>query len=204
MALPIEHKRISFCPLSVCSGCLSSKAEDRLFRKLFRRYNQFIRPVENVSDPVTVEFEVSISQLVKVVSHARTRHDRLFTHVKTTVLVWFSNWESIKTKMLLILSLFSAVLDSLFERRETPSCERADHIPYLLIWRRRQISRGTAEVKSPKWIQSLFSLLDFTDLGNVTQRCYTLLLFCLGNVEFIPRVRVCMCVCAHPPPGRRK
>uniref|UniRef100_A0A3B4GJ94 Neuronal acetylcholine receptor subunit alpha-3-like n=1 Tax=Pundamilia nyererei TaxID=303518 RepID=A0A3B4GJ94_9CICH len=41
-------------------------AEDRLFRRLFRRYNQFIRPVENVSDPVTVEFEVSISQLVKV------------------------------------------------------------------------------------------------------------------------------------------
>ncbi|XP_029602393.1 neuronal acetylcholine receptor subunit alpha-3-like [Salmo trutta] len=47
-------------------GCLSSKGEDRLFRNLFRRYNQFIRPVENVSDPVTVEFEVSISQLVKV------------------------------------------------------------------------------------------------------------------------------------------
>ncbi|CDQ99810.1 unnamed protein product, partial [Oncorhynchus mykiss] len=46
--------------------CLSSKGEDRLFRNLFRRYNQFIRPVENVSDPVTVEFEVSISQLVKV------------------------------------------------------------------------------------------------------------------------------------------
>uniref|UniRef100_A0A8C6S6N1 Cholinergic receptor, nicotinic, alpha 6 n=1 Tax=Neogobius melanostomus TaxID=47308 RepID=A0A8C6S6N1_9GOBI len=40
--------------------------QDRLFRKLFRRYNQFIRPVANVSDPVTVEFEVSISQLVKV------------------------------------------------------------------------------------------------------------------------------------------
>uniref|UniRef100_A0A8C6NK12 Cholinergic receptor, nicotinic, alpha 6 n=1 Tax=Nothobranchius furzeri TaxID=105023 RepID=A0A8C6NK12_NOTFU len=48
-------------------GGFSSKAEDRLFRKLFRRYNQFIRPVENVSDPVTVEFEVSISQLVKVI-----------------------------------------------------------------------------------------------------------------------------------------
>uniref|UniRef100_A0A671VSD1 Cholinergic receptor nicotinic alpha 6 subunit n=1 Tax=Sparus aurata TaxID=8175 RepID=A0A671VSD1_SPAAU len=47
-------------------GCFSSKGEDRLFRRLFRRYNQFIRPVENVSDPVTVEFEVSISQLVKV------------------------------------------------------------------------------------------------------------------------------------------
>uniref|UniRef100_A0A8C3G2B3 Cholinergic receptor nicotinic alpha 6 subunit n=1 Tax=Cyclopterus lumpus TaxID=8103 RepID=A0A8C3G2B3_CYCLU len=47
-------------------GCFSSKGEDRLFRRLFRRYNQFIRPVENVSDPVTVEFEVSMSQLVKV------------------------------------------------------------------------------------------------------------------------------------------
>ncbi|KTF82179.1 hypothetical protein cypCar_00030097 [Cyprinus carpio] len=47
--------------------CFSSKGEDRLFRRLFRRYNQFIRPVENVSDPVTVEFEVSISQLVKVI-----------------------------------------------------------------------------------------------------------------------------------------
>ncbi|KAM6972109.1 neuronal acetylcholine receptor subunit alpha-6 [Aplochiton taeniatus] len=50
----------------ITQDCFSSKAEDRLFRKLFRRYNQFIRPVENVSDPVTVEFEVSISQLVKV------------------------------------------------------------------------------------------------------------------------------------------
>uniref|UniRef100_A0A8C6U3C8 Cholinergic receptor, nicotinic, alpha 6 n=1 Tax=Neogobius melanostomus TaxID=47308 RepID=A0A8C6U3C8_9GOBI len=44
----------------------SENFTDRLFRRLFRRYNQFIRPVENVSDPVTVEFEVSISQLVKV------------------------------------------------------------------------------------------------------------------------------------------
>lgn len=59
------------------SGCTSSKSEDRLFRRLFRRYNQFIRPVENVSDPVTVEFEVSISQLVKVVrvnGHHRLVH----------------------------------------------------------------------------------------------------------------------------------
>ncbi|TNN77178.1 Neuronal acetylcholine receptor subunit alpha-3 [Liparis tanakae] len=53
--------------LVICEDCFSSKAEDRLFRKLFRRYNQFIRPVENVSDPVTVKFEVSISQLVKVI-----------------------------------------------------------------------------------------------------------------------------------------
>lgn len=62
----------SFASLCFWSACFSSKAEDRLFRKLFRRYNQFIRPVENVSDPVTVEFEVSISQLVKVVSCTRS------------------------------------------------------------------------------------------------------------------------------------
>lgn len=53
--------------LLLSSDSVASKAEDRLFKKLFRRYNPFIRPVENVSDPVTVEFEVSISQLVKVV-----------------------------------------------------------------------------------------------------------------------------------------
>uniref|UniRef100_A0A3P8W307 Cholinergic receptor, nicotinic, alpha 6 n=1 Tax=Cynoglossus semilaevis TaxID=244447 RepID=A0A3P8W307_CYNSE len=56
--LPPLHHSLSLPSLS--------SAEDRLFKKLFRRYNPFIRPVENVSDPVTVEFEVSISQLVKV------------------------------------------------------------------------------------------------------------------------------------------
>ncbi|XP_053735606.1 neuronal acetylcholine receptor subunit alpha-3-like [Synchiropus splendidus] len=61
--------KVSTVPLLLllaAHGCLSSKSEDRLFRRLFRRYNQFIRPVENVSDPVTVAFELSMSQLVKV------------------------------------------------------------------------------------------------------------------------------------------
>uniref|UniRef100_A0A8C1VBK2 Cholinergic receptor, nicotinic, alpha 3 n=1 Tax=Cyprinus carpio TaxID=7962 RepID=A0A8C1VBK2_CYPCA len=43
-------------------------AEHRLFSVIFSSYNQYIRPVENVSDPVIVQFEVSMSQLVKVVS----------------------------------------------------------------------------------------------------------------------------------------
>nr|XP_008505327.1 PREDICTED: neuronal acetylcholine receptor subunit alpha-6 isoform X2 [Equus przewalskii] len=46
-----------------CAGCAS---EERLFHKLFAHYNQFIRPVENVSDPVTVYFEVAITQLADV------------------------------------------------------------------------------------------------------------------------------------------
>ncbi|XP_075411856.1 neuronal acetylcholine receptor subunit alpha-6 isoform X2 [Tenrec ecaudatus] len=46
------------------AGCAS---EERLFHKLFSHYNQFIRPVANVSDPVTVHFEVAITQLANVV-----------------------------------------------------------------------------------------------------------------------------------------
>nr|XP_005563287.2 neuronal acetylcholine receptor subunit alpha-6 isoform X1 [Macaca fascicularis] len=45
------------------AGCAT---EERLFHKLFSHYNQFIRPVENVSDPVTVHFEVAITQLANV------------------------------------------------------------------------------------------------------------------------------------------
>ena len=48
-----------------CAGCAS---EERLFHKLFAHYNQFTRPVENVSDPITVYFEVAITQLANVVS----------------------------------------------------------------------------------------------------------------------------------------
>uniref|UniRef100_A0A672IL14 Cholinergic receptor, nicotinic, alpha 3 n=1 Tax=Salarias fasciatus TaxID=181472 RepID=A0A672IL14_SALFA len=43
-----------------------SEAEHKLFSVIFSNYNQYIRPVQNVSDPVIVQFEVSMSQLVKV------------------------------------------------------------------------------------------------------------------------------------------
>uniref|UniRef100_A0A5F9DQW6 Cholinergic receptor nicotinic alpha 3 subunit n=1 Tax=Oryctolagus cuniculus TaxID=9986 RepID=A0A5F9DQW6_RABIT len=44
----------------------ASEAEHRLFERLFEDYNEIIRPVANVSDPVIIQFEVSMSQLVKV------------------------------------------------------------------------------------------------------------------------------------------
>ncbi|XP_060116232.1 neuronal acetylcholine receptor subunit alpha-3 [Heteronotia binoei] len=47
-------------------GCCCSEAEHRLYKELFATYNNIIRPVENVSDPVIIWFEVSLSQLVKV------------------------------------------------------------------------------------------------------------------------------------------
>ncbi|EHB12463.1 Neuronal acetylcholine receptor subunit alpha-6 [Heterocephalus glaber] len=51
------------------AGCVS---EERLFRMLFCRYNRFIRPAKNVSDPVTVHFELAITW-------ARTRSRRVST-----------------------------------------------------------------------------------------------------------------------------
>lgn len=50
------------------AGGGGSEAEHRLYAALFESYNQFVRPVKNVSDPVIIQFEVSMSQLVKVVS----------------------------------------------------------------------------------------------------------------------------------------
>ncbi|NWR31971.1 ACHA3 protein, partial [Tachuris rubrigastra] len=50
----------------LCQGCGGSEAEHRLYAALFQSYNQFVRPVKNVSDPVIIQFEVSMSQLVKV------------------------------------------------------------------------------------------------------------------------------------------
>ncbi|XP_042370755.1 neuronal acetylcholine receptor subunit alpha-3 [Plectropomus leopardus] len=52
--------------LFLLPGGSCSDAEHRLFSVIFSNYNQYIRPVENVTDPVIVQFEVSMSQLVKV------------------------------------------------------------------------------------------------------------------------------------------
>ncbi|XP_018428187.1 PREDICTED: neuronal acetylcholine receptor subunit alpha-3-like, partial [Nanorana parkeri] len=48
------------------SVCACSDPEYKLYKTLFNKYNPYIRPVENVSNPVIVLFEVSLSQLVKV------------------------------------------------------------------------------------------------------------------------------------------
>ncbi|XP_060895341.1 neuronal acetylcholine receptor subunit alpha-3 isoform X2 [Labrus mixtus] len=53
--------------LCLLPGSFTSDGEHKLFSVIFSRYNQYIRPVENVSDPVIVQFEVSMSQLVKVI-----------------------------------------------------------------------------------------------------------------------------------------
>lgn len=62
-SLPLQYLLFIFTNADT-TAC---ESEERLFHKLFSRYNQFIRPVENVSDPVTVHFELAITQLTNVV-----------------------------------------------------------------------------------------------------------------------------------------
>ncbi|XP_045391198.1 neuronal acetylcholine receptor subunit alpha-6 [Lemur catta] len=65
--LPSKRLCLWFCVfVPFFKGCSGCAAEERLFRRLFAHYNRLIRPVENVSDPVTVHFEVAITQLADV------------------------------------------------------------------------------------------------------------------------------------------
>lgn len=68
----LQQAAYHFLNLYCDSGGTCSEAEHKLFSVIFSSYNQYIRPVENVSDPVIVQFEVSMSQLVKVVSRPTT------------------------------------------------------------------------------------------------------------------------------------
>ncbi|XP_041851924.1 neuronal acetylcholine receptor subunit alpha-3 [Melanotaenia boesemani] len=64
----LNNRAVNDACLTFCFGAggTCSEAEHKLFSVIFSNYNQYIRPVENVSDPVIVQFEVSMSQLVKV------------------------------------------------------------------------------------------------------------------------------------------
>ncbi|XP_068170881.1 neuronal acetylcholine receptor subunit alpha-3 [Antennarius striatus] len=59
---------LPICSFLLCllAGSSCSNEEHKLFSVIFSNYNQYIRPVANVTDPVIVQFEVSMSQLVKV------------------------------------------------------------------------------------------------------------------------------------------
>lgn len=52
----------------VCSqGCWCSEDEERLVRDLFRGYNKLIRPVQNMTEKVNVQFGLAFVQLINVV-----------------------------------------------------------------------------------------------------------------------------------------
>ncbi|XP_042332502.1 neuronal acetylcholine receptor subunit alpha-3 isoform X1 [Sceloporus undulatus] len=62
----MEKPLLVFAFVFFLQVCNCSEAEHRLYNELFANYNNIIRPVANVSDPVMIWFEVSLSQLVKV------------------------------------------------------------------------------------------------------------------------------------------
>ena len=50
------------------SGSLTSEAEERLYHHLFKIYNPLIRPVQNITETITIEFNLALSQIISVVS----------------------------------------------------------------------------------------------------------------------------------------
>lgn len=50
------------------AGSPTSEAESRLYHYLFDIYNPLIRPVQNVTETITIEFNLALSQIINVVS----------------------------------------------------------------------------------------------------------------------------------------
>jgi nicotinic acetylcholine receptor len=49
-------------------GCSGNPDAKRLYDDLLSNYNKLVRPVVNVSDPLTVKIKLKLSQLIDVVS----------------------------------------------------------------------------------------------------------------------------------------
>lgn len=60
-----------------CFTGLCSEDEERLVRDLFRGYNKLIRPVQNMTEKVHVNFGLAFVQLINVVSGFLAFHSRL-------------------------------------------------------------------------------------------------------------------------------
>ena len=89
-----------------------NKDAARLFEDLLADYNKLVRPVENNSDTVIVQFKLKLSQLLDVVSFSE--------RIKTAMVLQLSNphssdsfqeWDS---RIFLIFDFFSILLLQLF------------------------------------------------------------------------------------------
>lgn len=97
--------RFPWLTLCSCPGGTCSDAEHKLFSGIFSNYNQYIRPVENVSDPVIVQFEVSMSQLVKVVSSKKMFFLSVGADARSVCDLWGSYFTSIKQISLCLINM---------------------------------------------------------------------------------------------------
>ena len=55
-----------YCLRAVLSDC--NPDAKRLYDEILSNYNKLVRPVKNVTDPVTVKFKLKLSQLIDVVN----------------------------------------------------------------------------------------------------------------------------------------
>ena len=53
------------------TGCAGNPDAKRLYDDLLSNYNKLVRPVVNVTDPLTVKIKLKLSQLIDVVSRSR-------------------------------------------------------------------------------------------------------------------------------------
>jgi len=95
-------------PRSRTSSSSSFNDEERLFRSLFRHYNNRIRPVRNSSDPVNVALTFSLMQIHHLVSKLslslqRQRHNywRFFSQKFRAVLLFYGRWAENATLVVL-------------------------------------------------------------------------------------------------------
>lgn len=57
------------CLFFVILGSEGNPDARRLYDDLISRYNKLVRPVMNVTDPLTVHIKLKLSQLIEVVSN---------------------------------------------------------------------------------------------------------------------------------------
>ncbi|XP_070543396.1 neuronal acetylcholine receptor subunit alpha-3-like [Ptychodera flava] len=85
-----------------------AEPEERLFGELFKNYNRLIRPVRNVTDLLTVELSLTMSQLIDV-----NEKDQIMTANVWLKQQWYDyrlSWDPIKYENLSILRVPSQML----------------------------------------------------------------------------------------------
>lgn len=119
------------CLLSFPLVSLQGESQRRLYRELLRNYNRLERPVMNDSQPLVVELQLSLLQIIDVVSHWLLRSPwhpfsitNLISHVGTThfllirlsemkvYCLWLSTLKKLLEYMLLHFKRVNIILES--------------------------------------------------------------------------------------------
>lgn len=70
--------------IMIFSGTCFASEDQKLYQSIFREYNPLIRPVENISDTITIQFNLALSQIINVVS--THQYDIMYDVIKHVLL----------------------------------------------------------------------------------------------------------------------